>query len=138
MRGADGLGRVLRRSGVVLAGYLVYVGAVAGLPLEDRADELTQSPEARAGMSVWREQACVACHSVYGLGGHTGPDLTNVWSRMGEEYIRTVLRDGVRAMPSFALSEAEVRSLLALLAEADQTGVYPPPSNFAPVFGVDR
>lgn len=136
--GASGLGRVLARSGVVVAGYLVYVGAVAGLPLDERADEDAWSPEARAGMGVWREQACTGCHSIYGLGGHTGPDLTNAWSRMGEEYIRTVLHDGVRAMPAFELSEADVQALLALLAETDRTGVYPPRSNFAPVFGVER
>lgn len=136
--GVVGPGRVLARSGLVLGGYLIYVGAVAGLPLEGRADENDWSAQARSGVAVWREQECTACHSIYGLGGHTGPDLTNVWSRMGEDYIRTVLRDGVGAMPAFKLGERDVQSLLAMLAETDRTGVYPPPSNFAPVFGVGR
>lgn len=123
---------------IVMIGYCAYVGAVAALPLDSRATGVALRPQAVAGQKVWRVHGCTSCHSMYGLGGHTGPDLTNAWSRLGREYVQTVLRDGVRAMPGFALTDAETVDLLAYLEDADATGVYPPRTNFAPVFGVGR
>lgn len=128
----------MARVGIVIVGYLAYVGAVAALPLDARATDVPVRPQAAAGQKVWRVHGCTSCHAIYGLGGHTGPDLTNAWSRLGREYVRTVLHDGVRAMPAFALTDAEIADLLAYLEDVDATGVYPPHTNFAPVFGVGR
>lgn len=133
--------QVLTRIGVVVAGYLVYVLAVSVLPLGARAaDALPANSDAQVllGQRVWRASGCTSCHAIYGLGGHTGPDLTNAYSRMGEAYLRTVIGKGVRAMPAFELSDERVDSVVAFLKHADRTGVYPTSSAFAPVFGVGR
>lgn len=129
------------RVGVVVLGYFAYVAAVALLPLGARAHASTGEPldpQVQAGQVAWRNNACTSCHSIYGVGGHTGPDLTNVTSRMGEEYIRTVLKDGVRAMPAIELSDDETNAIVAYLGHADVTGVYPPRNAFVSVFGVGR
>ncbi|MCZ6597955.1 MAG: hypothetical protein O7B99_09975, partial [Planctomycetota bacterium] len=54
--------------GVSVVAYTDHPRVSAGPPL----DELE-----RAGLAVWRENNCQACHQVYGFGGFHGPDLTN-------------------------------------------------------------
>ncbi len=68
---------------------------------------------------------CVACHQTYGLGGYLGPDLTNVMERRPAVYVRAVLRDGIREMPAFQLSEQEIEQLIAFLRYLDTTGRFP-------------
>lgn len=135
-----GLIRVVRRVGVVVAGYFAYAVMAAFLPVGTPELSPTESvgPMAGLGLVAWRSYGCQSCHSVYGLGGHTGPDLTNAVSRFGEGYVRFALREGVRAMPPLGLSDTEIEAIVAYLKEADRSGVYPPPNLLAPVFGAGR
>jgi nitric oxide reductase subunit C len=61
---------------------------------------------------------------LYGLGGYLGPDLTNVYSRSGnnEHYIRGIVKSGVKQMPAFEISEEEMNALLQFLKNVDQSG----------------
>lgn len=81
--------------------------------------------DALAGQQLWQARNCVACHALYGLGGHTGPDLTNVVSRIGEDSTRAVLIYGRGKMPPQRLTPREEQSLAAYLRFVDSTGVYP-------------
>jgi hypothetical protein len=54
------------------------------------------------------------------MGGFTGPDLTNVASRLAPAQIATALRGGVGLMPALGLPEAEIAALQAFLAELDR------------------
>ena len=76
------------------------------------------------GRLVWQKYNCHTCHQLYGLGGYLGPDLTNVYSRrqQNEDYLKAIIHSGVRQMPSFKMSEAEMTSLLAFLKNLDGTG----------------
>lgn len=137
----EGSQSVIHRVGVVILGYFIYLAAVAMLPLGARAHASAGERidgRVRAGQLAWRNNACTSCHSIYGLGGHTGPDLTNAYSRVGEGYIRVVLEHGVRAMPALALSEDEIHAIIAYLRHADATGVYPAPNAFVSAFGEGR
>ena len=75
-----------------------------------------------AGKPVWQQYNCNACHQVYGLGGYLGPDLTNVYSLRGQEYIKAFLKTGTGAMPKFSLSNEETHSLLSFLKDIDASG----------------
>ena len=76
------------------------------------------------GKLVWQKHNCHTCHQLYGLGGYLGPDLTNVYSRSGnnEHYIRGIVKSGVKQMPAFEISEEEMNALLQFLKNVDQSG----------------
>ena len=80
------------------------------------------------GRLVWQKNNCHTCHQLYGLGGYLGPDLTNVYSRSGnnEHYIRGIVKSGVKQMPAFEISEEEMNALLQFLKNVDQSGTSNP------------
>jgi len=80
------------------------------------------------GKLVWQKHNCHTCHQLYGLGGYLGPDLTNVYSRSGnnEHYIRGIVKSGVKQMPAFEISEEEMNALLQFLKNVDQSGTSNP------------
>ena len=80
------------------------------------------------GRLVWQKHNCHTCHQLYGLGGYLGPDLTNVYSRSGnnEHYIRAIVKSGVKQMPAFEISEEEMKALLQFLKNVDQSGTSNP------------
>jgi len=138
--------RVLARSLIVLTGYLVYVAVVFAVPGPDQPDRIQAAalgvPDGSvsrdqfdAGRSAWLRAGCQNCHSLYGLGGHSGPDLTNVSGRVPEPYIRHMIRFGNGGMPPAGCEEGQTAAILVYLRAVNATGVYPPRSARAPVFG---
>lgn len=85
-------------------------------------------PDSRvdAGRTLWHKLDCNACHQVYGLGGYLGPDLTNVYSRGGADYIKAFLRVGTPVMPRFNLDEEQMDQLVAYLRHLDASGTADP------------
>lgn len=77
------------------------------------------------GVAVWRAKNCTACHSIFGLGGHIGPDLTNAYSKKGEKYLAFVLKNGIRNMPDLNLSITERKKLIQYLKYINSLGEYP-------------
>lgn len=121
---------------VVLLGcsYVVMTLLVALLP--SRSTQMSRpSPAVATGVEAWRSENCIACHSIYGLGGHIGPDLTNTISRLGAEGVAAKIYAGGGAMPPFALLEEATANLVAWLSYIDETGVYPLPRHFSPGYG---
>jgi nitric oxide reductase subunit C len=124
---------------VVLLGcsYVVMTLLVALLP--SRSTEMGRaSPAVAAGAEVWRSENCIACHSIYGLGGHIGPDLTNTVSRLGAEAVTRKIYAGGGAMPPFPLPQEAAANLVAWLSYIDASGVYPLPRHFSPGYGDTR
>lgn len=80
------------------------------------------------GRLVWQKNNCHTCHQLYGLGGYLGPDLTNVYSRTGnnEAYIKGIIKSGVKQMPAFEISDDEMNALLHFLKNVDATGTSNP------------
>ncbi len=97
--------------------FSIYTWFVYQLPVNEEVE-----PEALKGKMIWQEKNCTACHQLYGLGGFLGPDLTNVYSTMGPEYIKAFARNGTSIMPAFALSDEELSFLTAFLQHVDATG----------------
>ncbi len=82
------------------------------------ADKL--SDEVVAGKRVFQKYNCNDCHTILGFGGYYAPDLTRVYQRRGEGYIRKALAQpevmfakSFRKMPQQHLSEAEIDKLIA-------------------------
>lgn len=87
------------------------------------------------GADIWRSKNCAACHSIFGLGGHIGPDLTNAYGSMEPDYLDYVLKDGIRKMQNFELSETERTELIHYLKHINSLGEYPLKSLTAKPFG---
>ncbi|HTO15181.1 MAG TPA: cytochrome c [Edaphocola sp.] len=88
----------------------------------------SSSPLAQKGKMIWQQKNCVSCHQFYGLGGHLGPDLTNVYSKREPEFIKAFLRSGTVVMPNFNLNDQEIDALLAFFQYTDSTGISDPKS----------
>jgi nitric oxide reductase subunit C len=115
-------------------GYLAMTLLVALSPSRSTAVS-TADPTVAAGAEVWRASGCISCHSIYGLGGHIGPDLTGAVSRLGADGVAARVAMGGDRMPSFTLPDEEMTRLLAWLAYLDKTGRYPLPAHFSPGYG---
>lgn len=103
---------------VMLTVFIAYSAYLyAFLPRQTAASE-----EATQGKLLWQKHNCTACHQIYGLGGYLGPDLTNVHSAKGPEYIRAFLKSGTATMPDFHLREEEIICLNAYLKDVDASG----------------
>lgn len=74
------------------------------------------------GKMLWQEKNCTSCHQLYGLGGHLGPDLTNVSSQRSPEHIEAFLMSGTNVMPNFHLTPEEIEALKAFLKSVDESG----------------
>jgi len=90
-------------------------------PLVASAAALTR--QAQHGEALYRSLGCSGCHTIGGVGGKVGPDLTMVGSRRSEEWIEQQVRNprshfpNSTIMPSFdKLSAADLRDLGAYLA----------------------
>ncbi|MDX9752274.1 MAG: cytochrome c, partial [Flavobacteriales bacterium] len=82
---------------------------------------------AERGARWYREFNCTACHQFYGLGGHMGPDLTNVISApdKGAAFARGIILHGTQRMPVMGVSPEQADDLVAFLQAVDVTGVHP-------------
>jgi nitric oxide reductase subunit C len=97
------------------------------------ADQLTD--EVVAGKKVFQKYNCNNCHTILGFGGYYSPDLTRVYSRRGEAYIRTAVSrpdslfaNSFRRMPQQHLSQQEIGNLVAFFRWVDKidTHDWPP------------
>lgn len=76
-----------------------------------------RTPLERQGAIVFQEKQCRNCHSLAGLGGERGPELSTVATRLTEDQmVRQVLQGGGN-MPAYgsALSPAETTALVGFL-----------------------
>ena len=75
------------------------------------------NPEITHGADLFHAKGCQYCHSIGGSGGHRGPDLTTVASRLTTQQITLRILNGGYNMPSFAssLKPADLSSLVAFL-----------------------
>ena len=131
----DPRGRVLMRIVVLLVGWAGYAMAIGLMEGEAQTPTAAREDVYLAGRDVWYERACQTCHSLFGLGGHLGPDLTDVVERRGAGYVEYMVVEGMPGMPAFDLTERELDELIAYLAAVGTTGDYPPRSLHGPAFG---
>lgn len=75
----------------------------------------------KRGETVFKTQGCSACHTINGIGGKIGPDLTKVGSRRDREWIEEQIKDPkshnpASMMPSYAhLPQKDLEALIDYL-----------------------
>lgn len=80
------------------------------------------------GRLIWQKYNCQSCHQLFGLGGYLGPDLTNIISKYNNSdiYIKSLVKAGVKQMPSFTISDKDMESLIEFLKIANASGIADP------------
>ena len=102
-----------------VAAYLIYSFTLyTSLPVK----QCIVDKRAENGKLVWQKYNCNACHQLYGLGGYLGPDLTNVYSKRSEAFIKAFLKNGTTAMPNFNINDYEMDCLLKYFNTIDNSG----------------
>lgn len=87
------------------------------LPKRDNRANLT--PAAVRGKHVWETHDCIGCHTLLGEGAYFAPELGNVYTRRGPEFIKAWIKaqptgaPGRRQMPQFHLTDQELDDLVA-------------------------
>jgi len=102
--------------------------------MPERANTENLTEEVAHGKEVWEENNCIGCHTLHGEGSFYAPELGNVYTRRGPEFIKSWIKSqptgvpGRRQMPAFDLSEEELDALVAFLKWADKidTAGWPP------------
>ena len=74
------------------------------------------------GAAVFEVSGCRHCHSIGGLGGHKGPDLSGVGRRKSKAEMRQQIVYGSKVMPAFGddLEPNELKDLIAYLKSCRQ------------------
>ena len=87
-----------------------------------------------AGRHIWDENNCMGCHTILGEGAYYAPELTRVYTRKGEAYIKTVMmspepwQPNGRKMVAYNLSEADADDVVAYFEWIDKMDLngFPP------------
>jgi nitric oxide reductase subunit C len=102
------------------------------LPARDNSQNMT--PQVAAGKKIWETNNCVGCHTLLGEGAYFAPELGNVYTRRGGDFIKEWIKiqptgvPGRRQMPQFNLSDEALDSLVAYLKYVSEinTANWPP------------
>ncbi len=72
---------------------------------------------AALGAQLFETRGCLNCHTIAGVGGERGPDLTHVGARLGPNELTWRILNGGRNMPAYGttLSPAELSALVEYL-----------------------
>ena len=84
------------------------------------------------GAADFASSGCQHCHSIGGVGGHRGPDLSGVGRAKSKTAIRRQILDGSDVMPSFreVLAPEEIKDLVAYLRSC-RSKQHPAPASAA-------
>lgn len=125
---------------VVCSGCFVVltIDTIQRVPHQTKSENIT--PEVIHGKDLWDHNNCMGCHTIMGEGAYYAPELTKVYTRRGEAFIRAMLKDpqamfpGQRKMQKYNFTEKEIDSLVAFLkwiGEVDLNG-FPAKPDLAP------
>lgn len=87
------------------------------IPTQTNAEAITA--EVVRGKDLWDHNNCMGCHTLFGEGAYYAPELTKVYERRGETFIRAMLKDpasmypGQRQMRKYDFTPEQIDSLVA-------------------------
>lgn len=108
------------------------------IPAQTKAQNLAE--DVIRGKHIFEKNNCMGCHTILGEGAYYAPELTKVFERRGEVFIKTILKDpeamfpGERKMVNYHFSESEINDLTAFfkwVGEMDLNG-FPAKPDLAP------
>lgn len=89
------------------------------IPERSRAAEIT--PAVVRGKHIWETRNCIGCHTLLGEGAYFAPELGNVYTRRGPDFIKAWMQaqptgaPGRRQMPQFHLNDEQLNDLVEFL-----------------------
>lgn len=104
------------------------------IPEQTRQNELSEA--AIRGKHLFEKSNCMGCHTILGEGAYYAPELTKVFERRGEAFIKAMLKDpqamypGERKMTNYNFSDEEINDLtefLKWIGTMDLNGFPPKP-----------
>ncbi|MFC1872543.1 c-type cytochrome [Chloroflexota bacterium] len=106
-------------TGIITIALLGTMGVIGGISAPSRpAGE--ESPMVQAGRKVYKEINCGYCHSISGVGGAVGPDLSNIGGTRTEEQLTTYLKNpdamvDATLHPKLLYTDEELHALVTYL-----------------------
>jgi len=104
--------------------------------IPDQTKRANITAEVKRGKDLWESNNCMGCHTLFGEGAYYAPELTKVYERRGEQFIRGMLTDpaamypGERKMQRYEFSDEDKTALVAFFkwaGEVDLNGFPPKP-----------
>lgn len=122
-----------------LAFVALTVDTFGQLPSRTNAAAIT--PEVARGKQLWDENNCMGCHTLFGEGAYYAPELTRVYERRGEFFIRAMLVDpaamypGERKMQRYDFTIEDQDALIAFFRWAGTVDLngFPATPNLMPI-----
>lgn len=76
------------------------------------------TPTARQGAQSFQQRGCINCHSIAGVGGQKGPDLTHIGAQLNADQLTWRILSGGRNMPAYGttLTPQETAALVEFLS----------------------
>lgn len=119
--------------------FALSIHTMSTIPEYTHSENLTD--DVVAGKKVWENRNCIGCHTLVGEGAYYAPELKDIYSQKGPDFIRAFLKDpvkvwyggidkakGKRKMPNLHLSDEEISHLIAFFEWVDKidTHNWPP------------
>lgn len=103
----------------VLLFIVLVFNTESRIPERSNAKEIT--PAVVRGKHIWETRNCIGCHTLLGEGAYFAPELGNVYTRRGPDFIKGWMKaqpsgaPGRRQMPQFHLNDQQLDDLVEFL-----------------------
>jgi nitric oxide reductase subunit C len=87
--------------------------------IPEQTNEKNLNDSVIRGKNIWESNNCMGCHTIFGEGAYYAPELTKVYNRRSEEFIKILLKDpiamypGKRKMVQYNFSNGEIDDLIS-------------------------
>lgn len=89
--------------------------------IPQRSNAAAITPAVVRGKHIWETNNCIGCHTLLGEGAYFAPELGNVYTRRGPEFIKAWIKaqptgvPGRRQMPNFHLNDQQLDDMVEFL-----------------------
>ncbi len=101
----------------VLCFFLLSYDTLKQIPAQTNEQNLNSS--AIRGKHIWENNNCMGCHTIFGEGAYYAPELTKVYERRSEAFLKIFLKDpqkfypGKRKMVNYNFSDSEIGDIIS-------------------------
>ncbi len=101
--------------------FLAFIGLTvySFSPKNDQTNHQKIDANVVRGKEIWESNNCMGCHTILGEGAYYAPELTKVYERRGEGYIKAVLMSPIpwapkgRKMVCYKMNDADASAVAA-------------------------
>ncbi|QQG46967.1 MAG: c-type cytochrome [Candidatus Azosocius agrarius] len=97
--------------------FLLSYDTLKQIPAQTNEQNLNSS--AIRGKHIWENNNCMGCHTIFGEGAYYAPELTKVYERRSESFLKIFLKDpqkmypGKRKMVNYNFSDSEIEDVIS-------------------------